>query len=232
MSEYLAWTPNDPGCPSNDILKPAYVGFCRIRDIISREFEEAMKIYLSSFPENERCPMDILRERITSDKCILITGQIKKDIVFMALLYPLMGTSVLIGDYLATDEKYRGRGIGEMFLKGLLASRRKMNFDRFLIEIENPHLDSDEMKTRRLKFYRNAGMKEIKDIRYLLPPFLDKGPTEMILMINSFGGEDHLEGEALRRIIKQMYSELYGRHEGDESLGMVLKSIPFFVPLE
>lgn len=81
---------------------------------------------------------------------------IEKDVVFMALLSPLKCTSFLIGYYLATDEEYRNRGIGKMFLRYLFTSRENPSFDHFLVEAGNPYLDSDETKLKRLNFYKKS----------------------------------------------------------------------------
>lgn len=204
--------------------RPQAVKFIEITDAYSVEFEDAMRIYIASFPENERRPVAVIKAMLNSGKSRLIIGSIENKVVFMALLYPLKGTSFLLGDYLATAEEYRGRGIGSGFLRSIFDIMGDMQFKYFLVQVENPYLDQDEMKMRRMKFYKRLGMRKLKSIRFILPPLQGTKPTELILMILST--EDHLAGDVIRSIIIEMFKELYDRHEGDEFLVSILEGMP------
>jgi ribosomal protein S18 acetylase RimI-like enzyme len=207
------------------------VNFSEIKDASSREFEAAMDIYIASFQENERRPRASIIEMLNCERCRLIVGDTGECIVFMALLYPLKGTSFLLGDYLATMECHRNLGIGEAFLRYIFNEMKNMPFDHFLIQIENPH-DGDEMKNRRMKFYKRLGMKELTDVRYILPPFQGTKTTDLTLMTNPREDELFLEGEAVRDLVIRMFGELYGRYEGDAFLMRTLESIPKLVRLD
>jgi len=218
---------NGSSCQTGDVSPVCFsLKFCEIKDVSSLEFQGAMRIYCASFPENERHPIEIIRARVSSGKMHLITGMIEKDVVFMALLSPLKDTFFLIGYYLATDEEYRNLGIGRRFLRDLFTSRENPRFDHFLIEAENPYIDSDEAKLKRLKFYKKSGMKELKGVRYILPPLQGTKPSEMILMIYSPDDRDRLDGETIKDVIIRMYREFYSRYEGDEFLTLTLGTVP------
>lgn len=211
-------------CPS--------VVFHEIEDASSIEFNEAMKIYLESFPEKERRPITIIEEMLNSEKIRLMIGKKENEVVFMALLYPLEGTYFLLGDYLATAECHRGMGIGRAFLRHILDGTELLSSKFFLIEIENPYLDEDETKGRRMRFYKRLGMKELMGVRYVLPPIQGTEPTELVLMINSRENYDHLPGETVKDLVIQMFAELYDRHVGDEYLMPTLRSISDIVRLD
>jgi GNAT superfamily N-acetyltransferase len=219
-----------------ELLDLAYesssVKFYEIADVSSIEFEEAMTIYVESFPENERRPVATIKMMLISRKSHLITGRMENETVFMALLYPLKGTSFLLGDYLATAKRYRGRGIGKMFLRSIFDVLDDIQFKYFLIQVDNPYLNRDEMKIKILEFYKKLGAKELKGIRYILPPLQGTAPTELILMVLSTVNDDYLTGESVRQIIIQMFGELYDRHEGDEFLTSILGGTPDRVWLE
>jgi hypothetical protein len=138
----------------------------------------------------------------------------------------------LLADYLATAECCRGNGIGKAFLRYLLDEIARTEFRFLLIEIENPHLDDDEMKKRRLRFYKGLGMKELMGVRYILPPLQGTKTTELVLMVNSREDEDYLEGKMVRDLVILMFGVLYDRHEGDELLMSTLRSIPYLVRLD
>lgn len=225
-------SPEDLICALPHIKSCPHVRFKEVKDVQSQEFRDAMGIYSASFPDNERRPVASIKEMLNCDRITLITGRLESETVFMALLYPLKGTSFLLGDYLATAERHRGKGIGRAFLRSIFDSMKGMQLNYFLIQIENPHLDRDETKMRRLKFYRGLGMKRLLGVRYILPPLQGTKPTELVLMAFSREDDDRLAAETVRRVVVQMFDELYGRHEGDEFLASILGSMPDLIMLD
>jgi GNAT superfamily N-acetyltransferase len=218
---------------SRDLSENHSVNFYEIKDALSREFEAAMHIYVASFQENERRPKASIIEMLECGRSRLIIGDADGEIVFMALLYPLKGTPFLLGDYLATAERCRNRGIGKAFLRYLIDDlKRNAQFNRILVQIENPYDDCDEMKKRRLKFYKDLGMKELKGVKYILPPLQGTKTTDLALLINPDKDEHYLDGEMVQNLVIRMFGELYGRYEGDELLARTLESIPKLVLLD
>lgn len=211
-------------CPS--------VNFYEIADVSSIEFEEAMKIYVESFPENERRPVATIKEMLKSGESRLIVGERENEIVFMALLYPLKGTPFLLGDYLATAKDFRSTGIGRAFLRYILDKMKDLQCNFFLIEIENPYLNEDETKMRRLKFYKRLGMKELMGVKYFLPPFEGIEPIEMILLVFSVENCNGLAGETVKGLVIHMFGELYDRYGNDDLLMSTLRSVPDLVRLD
>ncbi len=217
--------------PLNSAYKILSVNFYRITDTSSVEFEEAIRIYVESFPENERRPIAAIKEMIKMDRSRLMVGKRENEIVLMSLLYPIKSTPFLLVDYLATAKEYRNTGMGRAFLRHVLNGTEDIQTSFILIEIENPYLDEDETKIKRLKFYKSLGMKELSGVRYVLPPFQGTEPVELILMLFSKENADHLTGKVLRGIVIQLFGELYNRFEGDEFLKLTLGSIPDSVQL-
>ena len=191
-----------------------------------------MRIYIESFPENERRLVATIKEMLKSSKSRLMVGEREKEIVFMALLYRIKGTSFLLGDYLATAEDYRSTGIGRAFLMHILDEMKDLQCNLFLIEIENPYLNEDETKMRRLRFYKRLGMKELMGVKYFLPPFEGIEPIEMILLVFSVENCNHLAGETVRDLVIHMFGELYDRHGNDDLLMSTLRSISDLVRLD
>lgn len=207
------------------------VDFYEVTDTDSIEFEEATRIYAESFPENERRPIAAINEMVNGGRGRLMVGKRENEIVLMSLLYPLADKSCLLVDYLATAKEHRSTGLGRAFLRHILDRTDDLQFNSILIEIENPYLDDDDAKLKRLKFYKSLGMKELQGVRYLLPPFQGDEPVELILLIFSRDDADHLAGEAVRSLVIQLFGELYDRFEDDWFLTSTLGSIPDFVPL-
>ena len=207
------------------------VKFCEVKDVLSDEFKEAMRIYINTFPENIRRPVAFIEMEIKGDKTRLIIGRIDDKIVSMALLCPLKGTSFVLGDYLAIREEYQSQGIGEHFLKNIFSIIDDIQFEYLLGEVESPYIEQDKSKMRRVNFFKRLGMKELKDVRYILPPLQGTSPTEMILMVFSKMEENRLIGDEVRNIIIRIFSEIYNRDEDDEILALNLKGIPDLIRL-
>ena len=207
------------------------VEFYEVKDVLSEEFNEAMRIYIDAFPENIRRPVASIGTDVKSDKSRLLIGRMDDKIVSMALLYPFKSTSFVLGDYLAIREEYRSQGIGEHFLKNIFSIIDDDQFEYVIGEVENPYLELDKSKMRRVRFFKRLGMKELKDLRYILPPLQGTSPTEMILMVFSKKEKDSLVGEEIRNIISRIFSELYNRDEDDEILASILKGIPDLISL-
>lgn len=208
-----------------------FVEFHEVLDTSSEEFKDAMGIYLTSFPENERRPVATIEREMETGKSRLIIGRVDDRVVLMALLHPIKGTSFVLGDYMAIDEEYRSLGIGAAFMNNIFNILDGIEFDYFLGEIENPYLEEDELKARRVEFFRRLGMKELKDVRYILPPLQGTLPTEMILMVLCKTEADCLNGEEVRDILRRIFRNIYARGEDDEILALILEGMPDMIRL-
>ena len=59
--------------------------FERLQSMCGEDYEAALAIYTSAFPENERHPAVLIKERINNGSNQLIVGRLYQEIVFMAL---------------------------------------------------------------------------------------------------------------------------------------------------
>jgi len=197
--------------------------FSEVRKISHKDFKEAIKIYEDSFPANERQPVDIIKKRIKKNLYQMFIGCLDGEVVFMALLYELKNTDFVLLDYMATKENFRGKGIGQKFVENM---KKELKLAHLILEIENPKYGNNrEQRQKRVKFYRQLGAKELKDINYILPPLSGDIPTEMILMILLDSDEGKMEGNLVKKLITQIYKELYNRDENDEFLNKFISKV-------
>jgi len=204
------------------------VEFVEIKDVNHSDFKEAMRIYTESFPPNERHPVDTIKQRLKDDRYRLYIGKLGHKVVFMSLLYPLKNTNFILFDYMATDRHYQNRGVGAEFVKTLIKSLGKNKPNKYLIlEVENPNYgDNKEQRRRRLNFYKKLGAKEMKGVRYILPALSGKdSPTEMIIMILPNYNNGKIDGGSVKKLIYQIYKELYNRDKNDGLLNLFINDI-------
>lgn len=204
------------------------VAFRRIKGISDNDFEEAMKIYEESFPLYERHPVETIKRRVKTNMYQMYIGQINDRIVFMALIYPLKSLNFILLDYMATQKDFRNKGIGTNFINYLGARLKERYSNRHLIfEVENPKYGNNKkLREKRVNFYRRIGAKEMKNVRYILPPLSGSNlPTEMILMIFPEYERGIIDGEIVKKIIIQIYHEVYVRERDDPLLNTFIDQI-------
>jgi len=185
----------------------------------------ALEIYTNSFPSNERHPINVIKERITNCKSILYIGRKNNQVICFALIYKLFNSDFVLLDYFAVNQNYRNEGIGTKFYNYLLNETSKL--EKFLIlEVEKPANKFDTVKIKRVEFYLKNKTYIIKDTPYILPALDSTTNTEMILMIGEGEKCKVLNEIKIKKLIKQIYLELYHIDENN----ILLLSFINFVP--
>ncbi len=199
--------------------------FTQVSIASAQELEEALSIYTESFPQNERHPIEVIRERAARGQYRLIIGRVQNELVFFALLWPLRGSEFVLLDYMATKSGYRGRGIGAEFLKSV-PQMAEMSGKLLVMEVESPAFgENREQRASRGEFYRRQGAMPLEGVRYIMPGLSGGAPTEMVLMILPQYDSGQIEAKTVRKMIVQIYEELYGRGLDDALLLSFLNEI-------
>lgn len=116
------------------------------------------KLYLSSFPKNERKPFSMILKMQKSGKTDL--WYIESNGKFIGMGATINGENLILLDYFAISKNCRGKGYGTEIL-GLL---RNIYLDKgFFLEIEKTYSDAENYpeRVRRKSFYLKCGMKEL-----------------------------------------------------------------------
>lgn len=191
---------------------------------------QALDIYINSFPSNERHPIEIIKERINKQKSVLYVGIEDHKVNCFALIWNLQESNFTLLDYFAVEEKQRNKGIGAQFYNFLINEIRKL--DRLLIlEVEKPEDEFDISKINRIQFYLKNKTQILKDTPYILPALDSTNNTEMVLMIAESGKSHELTREKIKKLIEQIYLELYQRDNKDSLLLSFIEKIPTTINL-
>ena len=202
-----------------------------VKSTKDRLFEEALEIYDASFPRNERHARSVIEERLDRKLYRLFIGQKDGQTVLMALFYPLRGSPFVLFDYMAVAEGHRGIGLGTQFLRGL-SKTIKLGKRHLVLEVEDPRFgDNKDQRRKRIELYKRQGAKMLKGVRYIMPSLFGPTPTEMVLFIWPGPKAGKMPGSTVKKVVLQVYRELYGRDDTDALLNSFLKDIPEVVEL-
>ena len=143
----------------------------------------------------------------------------------------LSETEVALLEYLAIHTGMRGRGLGRL-LFGEIARAVHRDRSTLLIEVESDRQGSPgfELQTRRKRFYRSLGAREIAGLLWLMPEVAEAPPPPMEMLAH---GElaSALGRHTLQHWLTRLYVEVYGQSPDDSRLTAMMASLPATVPL-
>ncbi|KPQ32883.1 MAG: putative acetyltransferase [Phormidium sp. OSCR] len=202
----------------------APVMFQRIDSSQHQATAAALAIYEEAFPLSEQIPRSLVEDRIDSGVYELWVGQRGQEVVFMAILYTLRDSDLVLLGYIATHPEARNQGIGSRFFRQVLTALQER--DRYLLlEVELPN-EADPMTQRRYGFYQRLGALFLQDVRYILPPLSGGEPTEMCLAIAPGYKTPTLAGDRVRQLLCQLFQEVYERPLSDPLLQTCWQDVP------
>lgn len=184
-------------------------------------------LYNTSFPADERTPLEELQRLLDSGSILLHRTTNKAgELLCFSIVYPMSNFALL--SYIASDSTKRSTGIGSKHMKRLLEIL-KSKYPEFLglvLEIESTRqvgLDAADKtaRQRRLAFYQRLGAKRLCRT-YVWPSYAQKGSYRLAeLMWFDFDpatiDDPHLPG-----IVRELYMKGYGAQEDDPILEMVI----------
>ena len=211
------------------LLLAIFMNLFEVGDIRDSCFSEAMKIYLDSFPANERQSIDLIKKRFNENRYQLFVGTIGDEVAVFSLIYRFKHPDFYLLDYYAVKANYRDQKLGTDFLKALF-NEMKLNENKvfLILEVEDPNYGNNRKeRTRRVQFYKSLGVRQIESMRYILPP-LDNGKelTDMIIMIYPAPKCKKITCETLVSLVNELYIEKYNRSANDPLFKKCLELVP------
>lgn len=127
----------------------------------SAELSKIEKLYIKSFPENERFDFSMMTKNESGN---YETFAFYHNEVFVGFAIFLNSLDISHIIYFATEPELRGKGFGA---KALAALRRIKSDRRIIVDIERevPGCDENEIRKRRKNFYLRNGYSET-EVRY------------------------------------------------------------------
>ncbi len=204
--------------------------FQQVQEIDTSDFQKIINIYIDAFPENQRLSVELLSQRIKTNIDQLFVGYWQQQAISMAILHSLDHDFIFLV-YLAIDKDYRSQGIGKKFLEYILNYCAGLN-KSLILEVDDPDFGNEkDIRIKRINFYKKLGAKELRNVKYVLPPLTGKILTQQKLMIIPASPESLMTRELLIHLIKQFYRQVYYRDEKDVFLNSFIHQIPSLLEL-
>lgn len=192
-------------------------------------FDEAMAIYLASFPSNERRPVANIALQLAENKANLHVGIIDNEVVSMALLWRFSDSEFLLLDYLAVKSELRNLNVGARMFQYLAVLANKDN-RYIIIEVENYLFgDNNLQKKKRVNFYIRNGCYLLLDVPYKLPALDGTLPTEMLLMIYPRHENDSGFGLKVKNLVTDLYLNHYEIDANAQNWLSIIDGIPLAI---
>lgn len=172
----------------------------------SEQYRKAIDIYLASFPEAERRPLESIENLIIADcRFTFYIATLADDVVGFITLWDL--DTFIYGEHLAIDPTRRGANIGSRIIQWVKEHSGKP----LILEIEpvdEPGITAAEINQRqaRLRFYLRLGFVPCP-LPYLQPPYTPHLPSIPLVLMEAGGTLLPSHFEQIRHTI---HSTVYG----------------------
>jgi hypothetical protein len=135
-----------------------------------------------------------------------------------------VGHEIALLEYLATDERLRGRNLGSALYRAAKAAARDLPM---LVEAESDReLSADrDLRARRIGFYRRLGCRRIEVFNFILPlPGLGE-PPQLDILVDGMDGSS-IDAGLLARWLTEIYVGVYGCAPDDPRLREMIGLLP------
>jgi GNAT superfamily N-acetyltransferase len=192
-------------------------------------FDSFYRIYAESIEPREQKPRALISRMVgRPDYKVLLQRREGVVIGFGILFAPETETFSLL-EYMAVDGAHRGSGLGrELFLRvEQLSASTKDEALPVLLEVDSDREASadQDLRRKRLHFYRELGCLRIEGLSYMLPLRLKIPLPEMDLMVRLPLNYPTIRKPELRHWLAVIYRDVYNCSPDDPRIDLMLEEV-------
>ena len=182
----------------------------RVTEPATPAFEALVGLYQAAHPASERKSLDLISAMVLRPEYLFLTVQLDGAVVGFAIVNVFPDSDAAVLEYLAIAEERRGQRIGQ-FLFRQIAERHELDGRFLLVEVDSDKLTapSQEECTRRKRFYRNLGCREVGGLDYIMPPVSSEAPPAMDIMVYRRSLPETIARTQLREWLQGIYVHEY-----------------------
>lgn len=177
--------------------------------------KQSLDIYLTYFPPQETRPVEKTIAMIRKDDNYHLLAALQDETVIgISLLYLFPSLKFGLLDYMAIINEFQGKGIGTKLFNFTfkIFCSKVPDGTGLLMEIQKDkvqNIKENEIRKRRIKFYKNLGCKFLNGINYLLPSQIGGQPEEVYLMIKPIKNINSLPRYNVIKFVNAIYLKAY-----------------------
>jgi len=171
------------------------MNFKKIKSITSKEFRTAWKIYLNSFPRNERRSLKQQKLLFRKKEYAMYAVVERKEIIAFLSIWIIEFSFI---EHFAIKKQFRNKGLGSKILKNFIKKKR------IILEVEP---GETKLAVRRINFYKKLGFK-LNKFNHIQPAY-SKAKKPIKLYIMSYPNK--LSKINFEKIQKLLYKKVYGK---------------------
>jgi hypothetical protein len=201
-------------------------------DLPARQLERVAAIYADSFSAGLRVPFaELSQPPGTTRLLVALAGPDPAGFAATRLLGSAGWTFLR---YFAIDRARRSQGYGREFWRILLAELAGTGWPaRVVFEVEDPAEAPGDpaerlVRHRRLAFWTAAGARLLPVPGYVMPDYTGAGTEPVLLMAGAAPDSPRWpeSTDAVRSLVRGIYTDRYGLAPGDPLVSRALASIP------
>ncbi len=182
-------------------------------------------IYTEAIALSEQKSRKTLEAMLSDSSYYFYLLSIKEQPIGFAIVYSPEHLGYCLLEYMAVSSSCRNEGYG-----GKIFDELASLFENkcMVIEIDSPDQKSDdqEMRKRRMAFYRRHGSLCVSNLCYILPLEVNGTPPDMLLMLHSKKYTASIEKAALKPWVTDIYTSVYGCRANDPRLERMFANLP------
>ena len=199
----------------------------RVCSVNEPSYEELLRIYRDSQPENELKSPDQLARMIERPEYFFLAARRDDSIVGYAISICLIGSDAALLEYMAVARDLRGLGLGQQLFRQAAAFGPTAN-RTVIIEVDSEKSPSPDHadRVRRKRFYRRLGCRELEGLAYIMPPVSGAQPPPMDMLVYSRELPLMLAKSRVRAWLQSCYRQVYGVPEDDPRIESMVANLP------
>jgi GNAT superfamily N-acetyltransferase len=164
-----------------------------------------------------------------------IIARTDSEIVGFSLAFFPSDRTFWLLEYMAVDEPWRGKGLGERLFEATMQLAHKRRPGTLgIVEVDRPPslAPSKHAAHRRIAFYARVGCRKLVPLDYLLPLRTAGQPPPMMLLVAGAPATNSLSHEFVDSLLRTLYYEVYGIPNTDWRIESMLSQLPHRLELQ
>jgi ribosomal protein S18 acetylase RimI-like enzyme len=189
---------------------------------------ELIDIYQATIPGRERKPVEDVAAMLHSRCHVLTVAEEDQRVVGFSILYA--GDDLAVLEYLASDERCRGQGIGAALYR---SARHEAGGRPLIVEVERDREGEPDqpLRARRIGFYRKLGCRRVARFNFILPLAGVGDPPRLDLLVDGWA-RPIVRGRDFARWLTEIYAGVYACSTDDPRLLGMIAGLPAELTLE